>query len=337
MKVVREELLKVLEFVKPGLSPKELIEQSSCFVFQEGKVFSYNDEVSCSMKCPLDITGAVPAAQFLELLDKLKDDELDIAPTNGELIIKGTREESGLRMEKEVLLPLSAMEQCEKWNKLPSGFTEAIELVQQCCSKDENRFAITCVNIHPEWIEAADDFQMTRYKIKTGIENRILVRQVAIKEVPKAGMTRFGQTKSWMHFKNKDGLILSCRKYPDDYPNLSSILKIKGNKAKLPKGLADAIPKAEIFSSTNPDNDLVKVHLRPKKWRLTGIGTMGRYKKWGKTTYDGEPITFLISPKLLTEIVKRHREVEISEERLIARGDNWTFVSCLSKVPESED
>ena len=61
MKINREELLNQLESVLPGLSTREIIEQSSCFVFMNKEVITYNDEISCSHKSRLDIEGAIVA------------------------------------------------------------------------------------------------------------------------------------------------------------------------------------------------------------------------------------------------------------------------------------
>ena len=78
MKINREELLNQLESVQPGLSIREIIEQSSCFVFQDGKVITYNDEIFCSQKTPLKIKGAVLAAPLIALLRKMVETEVDI-------------------------------------------------------------------------------------------------------------------------------------------------------------------------------------------------------------------------------------------------------------------
>ena len=55
MKIDREEFLKQLESVLPGYSTKEVIEQSSCFVFKKGRVYTYNDEIACSQTTSLKL------------------------------------------------------------------------------------------------------------------------------------------------------------------------------------------------------------------------------------------------------------------------------------------
>lgn len=101
-KIGRENLLRTLEYVSPGLSTRDIIEQSTSFVFKGGQVITYNDEVSCRGPSGLDegLTGAVRADKLLDLLRKLPDDELDIGLVDSEFNVMGSRKESGIPLEK---------------------------------------------------------------------------------------------------------------------------------------------------------------------------------------------------------------------------------------------
>ena len=55
MKINRMNLLNVLESVHPGLSKRDMVEQSACFVFQGGRVITFNDEIACSLETELSI------------------------------------------------------------------------------------------------------------------------------------------------------------------------------------------------------------------------------------------------------------------------------------------
>ena len=46
MKINKQQFIEALELVKPGLAAKEIIEQSTSFVFRAGQVITYNDEVA---------------------------------------------------------------------------------------------------------------------------------------------------------------------------------------------------------------------------------------------------------------------------------------------------
>lgn len=335
--VNREELLNQLESIKPGLSPKDIIEQSSCFVFKEGNVMTYNDEVACTIKSCLKIDGAVVAEPLIAILRKLPADTLEIDVVENELIIQAKRRKSGLRMEQMILLPIDNVEKPMKWVKLPEDFTEAIEIVSQCAGTDETNFALTCVHVHPEYVEACDNYQLSRFPMKTGIKKASLVRQSSIKNIIDLGMIEFSESDTWVHFRNSGGLVLSCRRHLEEYISLDALLECDGSPTVIPKGLSDAAERADVFSSENADNNQVTVDLSPKnggQLRITGQGASGWYKETKKLKYTGEPMRFRIAPKLLMEISKRHNECEIAADRLKIDGGKFTYVTCLGKADD---
>lgn len=332
--VNRETLLNQLESVQSGLSARELVEQSSCYVFKDGIVMTYNDEIACHQKCSLKLTGAVQAAQFKDLLHKLKEDNIQVEAKATELMIKGKGRRAGIRMEADVLLPIDSVERPEKWKDLNEDFLEAVKLVQSCASSDDSEFALICIHIHPEWVEACDNFQITRVPMKTGVKASTLVKRDALKHVVALDMTEFCETESWMHFRNPSGLVLSCRRYVEDYPNLGPLLDVKGTKATLPRGLGDAADKASVFSADTSDDNQVRIELRPGKLRIRGQGASGWYQEQKKINYKGPALAFLIAPELLIEITKKHNDCLISSTALMVDSGRFQYVSCLGAIEE---
>lgn len=329
-RINRDELLQQLETVQPGLSPKEIVEQSNAFVFRDGEVQTFNDECACRAKCSLDITGAVQAKSVLEILHKMKEDTLDTVVRDNELIFTGKRRQLGLRLEQEILLKIDSIEQPTTWKKLPEDFIEAITLTHSCASRDESQPALGCVHVHPQWIEACNNIQLARFTIKTGLKEPILVRWDSLKHVINLDISEWARTETWLHFRNGSGLVLSCRRYMDDYPDLSPLLEVEGEQTTLPKGLGDAADRASVFSAENDRNEVL-VELRPGKLRVRGQGITGWYTEVKDLKYSGSPISFLIDPKLLTELTAKHHECEMTADRLKVNGAKWTYVTCLGR------
>ena len=343
MRVAREKLLAQLESVNPGLSAREIIEQSSCFILKDGEVLTFNDEVACRQECMLDtINGAVKADPFLNLLRKMDEEYVDIVQNEGELKIKAvggkkTRRQAGISMEDKVVLPIGSVDKPKDWKELPDDFTEAVTVIAQCASKDESKFIITCVHLHPEWIEACDDYQIARFPMEIGLGKPVLVRRESLKHVTTLDMQEFSESKSWLHFRNKQGLILSIRRYSDDYPDLGAYLDTdKGEKTELPKGLKEATEKAEIFSAEKGEENQVEISLRAGRLKIRGQGISGWYSEVKDVNYEGDPITFLITPNLLRELVENYKECEITSNRLKVDGGKFTYVTCLG-VPKKEE
>jgi DNA polymerase III sliding clamp (beta) subunit (PCNA family) len=341
IKVNRAEILNKLELVSPGLANREIIEQSSCFAFTNGNIYTYNDEVSCRTKSPFgkSFEGAVKAAPLLEILRKLGEEEVTIDRTATEVIVIGKGRRAGVRMEDAVLLPIDGVEVPgkEDWKELPEEFAEAVGVVQECANKSEGEQMLTCVHIHPKWVEACDRFQLCRYKLQTGITAPTLVRRDNLKAALSLGMTEFAETPAWLHFRNAGKLVYSARRSLENYRDLSPFFKDEGGDVViLPKSLKETCDKAQVFTSEEEDNHVV-VELRPGKIRIKGTGTSGWYSEVKKLAYDGDVLEFIISPKLLTELVDRHNEAIISADKLRVNGGKWIYATCLGKKAEAPE
>lgn len=336
--VAREKLLQQLESVTPGLSVREIIEQSSCFVFKKGLLITFNGEDACRLKTKLDITGAVKAAPLLALLRQLAETEVQIDTTKNELVIRGKNRSSGITMEQEVLLPVDKVDKPNDWAPLHEEFGDAIQIVQQCTGKDESKFWSTCVHIHPKWVEACDNFQATRYGMKTGFGSEAMVRSSSIRHIVTLGMTEFSESENYLHFKNSSGLVFSCRRFEVNYPDLTPFIEVDGGEpTTLPKGLGEAALKAEIFSSENADNNQVLIKLRPGKLMVKGVGISGWYEERSRLKYNGEGMDFLVTPQLLVELTKRHNDCEITSDHLKVNGGKFVYVTCLGKSNDLEN
>lgn len=332
MQIDRESLVNELESVSPGLSPRDLVEQSSCFVFVGGKVITYNDEVACFRDTCLPIEGAVPAAPLKQILSRLAEDVLDVQVDKKEnvLVLRGKSRRSGIRMEQEITLPYDVVDSPAEWHELPGVFCDAVDLVRGCASKDGSKRALVCIHLTPDYLEACDDYQLSRYYVETGLTKSILVYKNSMEFVSGLGVTEFGLTDSWIHFRNGQGLTISCRLSEEEYPNLDPILEVKGKKAELPPGLKDAADRANVFSQENADNDQILVKLEAGRLRLRGEGITGYHIESKKFKYEGPPLSFMIPPNLLGELTERHTRCIISKDRLrINQGKRFVYVTCL--------
>jgi hypothetical protein len=339
VKFSRESLLHTLESVLPGLARRgETVEQSSCLVFRGGKVHTYNDDIYCCATVEGmedDFTGAVQAKKLTDLLGKLSDDEITLTGHDAELRLKAKGKQAGIRMEAEILIPLDNIDTPVDWLPLAEDFSDAVALVRDCASNDTNKFKLTCVNIHPEWVEACDGQQALRYRFDTGFAGSTLVKRDSIKFVVGLGMSEFCESDNWLHFRNGKGLQMSFRRYEEqDYPSegLTNVFATKGTPVTLPKGIAEAVDKAKVFSEDNGDSDNVVVSLSGSNLVIYGQGVNGWYQEKRKVVWEGDDIEFSISPALLIEISKRYNDCEISEKTLKVDGGKWTYITSLNAV-----
>jgi len=335
MKMNREELLTMVGLVLPGTSEKDNVEQSSCVIFKDDYLHTYNDEVSCSLKAKTGISGAVKAKPLVSVLQRMTENEVDIEVGEGELLIRGKRRRCGIRMESEILLPIESIKPPKEWKKIDEKLIEAIGLVSYCAGKETEQFALSCVHITSEYVEAMDNFQLGKYKVFSDIEKSILIRRDSLKSILTMGAIELGETKNWIHFRNKKGLIVSCRRYIDEFPKTKALFKVKGSKLLIPKGIRTEVELAEIFSSEN-DNSMIEIHLTKDNIKVMGRGDSGYYTVDRKTKYKGEIQNFRMPPKLLCDLSRKYHSCVIGPDRLKIKSGNMLYVTVLNTIVEKE-
>lgn len=326
MGVNRKELLGVLEVVAAGLADKPIIEQSNCFVFSDGEVVAFNDELAVRTKSPIDINGAVQGQPLIELLRKLTEETLEIVASEGGLKVKGKGRMAKVCMEVEVVLPVDEIEQPEKWRKIPDGVLKAMRTAYSCCSMDESNFVSTCVHVASEHVEAGSNIQLIRCPVKTGVKRSFLLRRVAVNKICGMEPKEWAQTENWIHFRSND-LVMSVRRYNMEYIDISEFLTVRGAETSLPKDLDDVLSRAQIFSADDPLNNRVKVSLAPGRMVIEGSGACGWYKEKRQLPYEGKSLSFEIEPKLLLDICNRSDKCVVGDSLIKIECEEFSFVA----------
>lgn len=333
MKVPREKLIQQLDAVAAGLSSnRETVEQSSCFVFRDGTVATFNGEIACTASSPLEITGAVAAKPLLDLLGKMAEDVVDMAIGEGELRVVGKRRRAGIRLETEIALPVDTVDDATDWQDLDAEFCDAVMAAAACASRDDNNFKLVCVHLHPDYVEACDNFQLCRFPIATPLPEPCLARRDAVKHLPGLGVTEVAVSSNWIHFRNPSGVVLSCRRFLDTYEDLDAMLDMDGTPASLPGGLPEAVEKAMVFAADSPTDSVVTVRLKSNKLLLRGEGANGWFEEQKMVKYQGPPLSFNIAPKLLVEITNRTTDCIIGDGLLKIDNGKFTYITCLEAV-----
>lgn len=340
MRVKREEFLRMLASVECGLSKRDFVEQSSCVVFDEGWACTFNDEICCRTKTgfPDSFKGAVYAEPLKRVLENLTDDEVEISADNGELLVRGKRKKTGIRMEAQIVLPIDEVEVPVKgtWKDLPKEFIEGVKKVKEVTGTNDEEFMTVCVHVHPNWVEACDRKQTTRYEVDSGVTRSFLVRAQSIAQMIPLDMTRIGETDNWVHFRNSS-IIFSCRRHLEEYPTdkLTELLKFRGEKAILPQGGVEAANLASIFSGDDKKNDKVLVRLTDGHMFVEGQGARGWAEADMDMAYHGPVVEFHIQPQMLIDLIRDNKECEIGPGKLIVFGERWKYMTILD-IPEDK-
>ena len=330
MKINRKDLLNALQMVESGISRTDTILQSSCVVMRRGWFYTLSREIACAMSSglPIEIDAAIKADKLIDVLRKIKDEEVFVTGSIESLSIKGSGR-SKLTLEADVTLPVDMVERPAKtaWQKLAPDFAEAVDLAVQCTRRKDDRWIKTCVHITSDWIEASDDNKMIRYPIKTFVTDPILVRGTSIKTIIDLGMTVGAETEYWLHFRNPLGLRVSVQKFPEEsYPDLSLFAAIRGRRIVFPKTLSSSAEIAEVFTDEEKG---IKISLAKRSLVVYSRNSDGEYEEAMDIEYEGDSFNFQIPPKLIAELVSKFTECEITESTIRVDGKKFVYVAAL--------
>ena len=343
MKIEKGKLLGALEAVKPALATKELIEQSTCFAFIDGAVSSYNDIISIRYPLEIDLEGAIDSAVFYQLIQKITPDKdgnvtLEFDEAKSHIKVKGKGTKSGLKLDKEIKLPLK--EELgeitdEDWITLPDNFITALKFCMFTVGRDMSKPLLTCLNITGDYIESCDNQRFTRYQVdgKGAFDESLIIPGVAIRSMVNYDLVDYKKPEGtgWIHFRTAGNLIFSTRVYDDQYPDLTELYEVEGSQIKFPTGIDTALDRAGLFSKADHDIDNeVEVEIQDKKLRVKVEGQTGWIEEELPVRYTGEKIAFVTNPNFLIEILKQV-DTAIVGNKLKFTGKNWEHVIPLFK------
>jgi hypothetical protein len=332
--IKRTELKEALEIVKPGLSNKEIIEQSTSFAFMEDRVVTYNDKISMSHPVKgLAITGAVKAEEMYQLLSRMKAEDMELEVSENEITIKAGKSAAGLRLTSEITLPLEEIDEIGKMQKLPVDFLEGIRLAVQVCSRDMSKEVLTCINVAGDKLISSDNVRISQVQMKTGIpvDNFLLPADV-VPLVLKMKATKISLTEAWVHFSNEAGTILSARIFTDIFPDIARFLQLPKGAVKitLPDNLIEIIDRASVFSKKEHSLDeRVTIQIETKKIKVKGESDTGWYSELAKCNYEGDTITFDMTPFLFKDILAVIKECKYHPDSMVLKFENevWQYIA----------
>jgi DNA polymerase III sliding clamp (beta) subunit (PCNA family) len=335
MKINKTELQKALEKVKPGLSNKELVEQSTSFAFMNGRIVTYNDEISISHPVKdLNVTGAVKAQSLYAFLGKIKRDEIIMEWEENQVVIKAGKAKAGLVLEQEIKLPIEEVGAIGKWHKLPAEVLEGLKFCYPCCSKDMSRPILTCVYVNSKDVQASDSFQIVQYRLEKKLPIKsFLLPASAAHELVKYKVKEVAEGNGWRHFKTEEGTVFSSRVFEGEFPDITKFLEFKGTEVVFPKKIIQALDRAQVFSKNNEitgNMATIEVEISGNEIRLSSKNEAGWFEETIKHTHKGDKIKFITGAEFLIKLLTNSPSCIYGKNKIKFTGGNWIHVIAVS-------
>lgn len=330
-KVNREELLNILSVLRPAIATKDIVEHADSIIFSNGLAWSYNDEIAISHPLPegLDLTGAALAEPLLKLLDKIPDEIIFLESDEKEIRIKTKNSKAGipLKMSDSFLVEAIPMPGQEDWEKIPEGLIKALSLAARSASTDMSKPILTHICIESGQVIGCNNFSLTVCQVK--VDKLPLLPAMVVPHLSSFCPEMIAFNKGWIHFVNKNDCVLSCRSGTGEYPNVSKILKVKGEEIEFPKELSKVLERAGIFSETEFASDQrITLSAEDKKLKVEGRGQMGWFEEVVPFASD-KTFSFSVHPEYILTAMEYGRKMVLGEKALLLKGKNFAHVVSI--------
>jgi hypothetical protein len=337
-KIIKQELLTALEIVKPGLGSNLLIEQISSFAFLDGRVITYNDEISISHPVEgINFSGAIKAEEMYKLLEKLTTEEVELEMKGNEIILKSYKSKAGFPIQAEIKLPIQEIEKATKWYVLPTNYLDQLLKCSYCCSTTNDQPILTAVFInHKEGFSMGCDRFRLMYAEFAGMElPAILIPATSIPIVYRISPVKMAVTENWVHFENNDNTIIHCRIMNDAYKDLKYLLNVEGTDLILPNNILKILERASILSEKEGDQEITIVTIEKGKLTVRSQSEKGWYEETTKIRYKNPEkpvITFSMNINFFKAILKEELTCIIGDRAIKFQGAGWAYVGMLRRM-----
>lgn len=245
MKIKKEHLLNSLEVARMGVAGSDHLEQLGHFIFGGEHLITFNNRILIYHPLKTDFICSVRSEVFYKQLQKFSSEELTIELKKTRLVIKGEKGKKetarlGAELKKdseifEIIDSIREEQSKTKYILVPDDFITAIGFCAHSASKNAADGTLCCVCIDGDELKSSDSYRATSYTMdKTMSESMVLLDARVANEIKRFNMTHFGTGNNWLHFKNKEGVLLSARQIFGDFPDISESFEFEGRKLKLP-------------------------------------------------------------------------------------------------------
>lgn len=315
MIISKEDLLQALRSVRPGLSKKEIIQQSLHVMFMGDCIATFNDAISVLYPLKTDFKCSVNGDEFYKVLEGVKEDEVEITVDGDHIKVNSKKTKAGFstlvgeqeKVDGLVAKLMKTIQAPKFFIPLPKNFIKGVSLCMFAASKDMTQGVNSCVAIRGNEIMSTDSLRLSRYELDSKVKDELLIPARDAYELVKYDVTKYGISDGWIHFRTEDGVTFNCRTMQGEYPY--SLIKkyfvpIK-DKISLPPELRDVVRNATVLAEGEVDiAKMVDITIKKGTIVCKSSKERGWMIKEVDCNYKGKDLSFSINPVFLAQILE---------------------------------
>jgi hypothetical protein len=288
------------------------------------------------------------ARQFLKVLEKTKNDEIEIIDKTDYWQIKAGKMTAKINMQTKIDYWVDEIKQIQFQNQevhpLPNNFYDGLHLCKLRSASSKRG-----VYVNGNMMISTDEIRLNFYELERSMNCSFWVDDLAIIELLKIKekMVECSVSDAWVHFKNEEGTLFSCKRNDDSkYPYEKMIeyknsLKIKSEDFEgfFPDDFKNVIDKIGIMAEQV--NGYNAIHLYFSRTGVTIkssciIGSIEESLNWVNVYKDDININLIVDFNFLMDVINKckHFYVKKLNGMNVLVFTNENFVQILSTITE---
>jgi len=332
--ISRIDLLNAIREVTPGISKKGDLDQSDSIIFDNDSIYTFNSEIGIYHNFETNIQGAIKAEKFIQLLEKLPQDEIEIKEIKGKLSLKADRIKATIKLDKNITLNPQKIpgKTSKKWKTLPDNFNEGIAFCFFSANTSNIPAGTDCLFVNGDRIASVDGYRGTVFNLSSSIDDDFLLPAKCAKQLSKYSSEKVVIDNGWLYFMNENGTVFSVRTYAEiDYPAYDSFFDVDGPEINLPDEFLEIVSRAKILISADFVLDqFVSLIFSEGKVVCRGEGVDGWFEEEREIEYSGKDLDIKIHPAMFSEVVKFDKKIIIGSDSMLFVSDYFMHTICLS-------
>jgi len=339
MEIKREKLIEILSIVKPGIASKAIVDQATHFIFTGEQILTYDDRICICFPFETDFKGSVPGDEFYKIINGMTGETISLSLDKGKLKFKCGNLRASLSMspEDDIMAMVKVLNvpslDSKQWKNLPEGFAEGLFFCMFSASKGggQGKAFLNTLGVKEDAIVSSDSLRITRYFMKSPVEDSFLLPLSSVVEIVKLGkLSGYIAGSSWIHFKAESGVIFSSRVVAEEYPDVHSFFDFDSKEIILPDDFKKSIDAVAILApGENEIDKTVDVVIENKTIKCRGEKEVGWIESDQKINYDGPKISFLINPTFLIQILDKTKTMGYAEGKAVFVSDSFDHLVSL--------
>jgi DNA polymerase III sliding clamp (beta) subunit (PCNA family) len=342
MEVNREDLVDVLNLVRPGLSQKEVIEQSNHFIFNKDEILAYNDELLISYPFDIELQCTVDASLFLKLISRMTSENVSIELKKEKLEVWNAKTSAHIPIvqESEIFEYIqNVTEGLSKadWHRLSQDFIDGLRLCAFSAGTDRTKGTMTCVRVEGEDIMSADGARASWYKTDKAVDEDFYIEAALIEELSKyEDVSSYTLSKAWAHFKSESGVTFSARRViPLELVSIRAVFEEfqNGVRIRIPADLKGSIETVNIVNEGETGADKwVRLIISDEMITCKGEtkkGAIFEEVPFEKPIEIGKQVELSINPLFLMDVLEKATFMYFSDRSILFKRQAFQHMAML--------